>query len=246
MSAFDSGWQFFVDPFTTQTFYWEPVNGVYSPWTPLNPSNYHPLRPEAHNVRKFISLLVRSAHLAPLLQVPTFLPDNLGSVSIDPIPAITSHMYAESNSQPPPPTQASQPPPLTQASQVPSLNETTPVLPNPAQAGRNLRCSQRLTRSHDPVRGQRTSRLNDGGRGRTRGSPNYKFREVEVLLDLIEEELPIASKGWRVVGARFRDWAIVTDHPARTDRSLELKFKQVSFPFVSRMRCGYSQHSHSS
>ena len=59
--------------------------------------------------------------------------------------------------------------------------------------------------------------------------PNYKTREVGVLLDLTEEELPIASNGWRVVGARFRDWAAVTESAARTDRSLELKFKQVSF-----------------
>ena len=59
--------------------------------------------------------------------------------------------------------------------------------------------------------------------------PNYKPWEVEFLLDLVKEELPIASKGWKVVGAQFRDWAVVADYPARADRSLELKFKQVSF-----------------
>jgi len=85
-----------------------------------------------------------------------------------------------------------------------------------------------LARSYDPVRGQRTGRLREGGRGRTRGAPNYKRQEVQVLLDLVEEELPIASKGWRVVGCQFRDWAVVAGYPARTDRSLELKYKQVS------------------
>jgi len=69
MSTFDSGRQFFVDPFTAQTFYWEPVNGVYSPWAPLNPSDYHLPRPEVHNVREFFNLLVRPAHLTPLFNV---------------------------------------------------------------------------------------------------------------------------------------------------------------------------------
>ena len=226
MSTFESGRQFFVDPFTTQTFYREPINGTYSPWTPLNPSDYHPMRPATHDVRKLAGPHVRSAHPASLLQVPTRLPENLGPVPINPIPTVTSHMYAESNSQPPPPTQIP----------VPSPDTTTPVLQNPTQTGRDSRRARRLAHAYDPVRGQRNSRPREGGRGRIRGSPNYKLREVEVLLDLVEEELPIASKGWRVVGSRFRDWAVVSQHPARTDRSLELKFKQVCFPFISSLQ----------
>jgi hypothetical protein len=88
---------------------------------------------------------------------------------------------------------------------------------------------RRLLRAHDPIRGQRTSHTREGRRGRTRGAPNYKPREVQVLLDLVEEELPIASKGWKAVGSRFREWATAAEHPTRTDRSLELKFKQVRF-----------------
>ena len=92
-----------------------------------------------------------------------------------------------------------------------------------------MRHTQRLLRAHDPVRGQRTSRNREVRRGRTRGAPNYKPREVQVLLDLVEEDLPIASKGWKLVGAQFREWAIAAEQPTRTDRSLELKFKQVGF-----------------
>jgi len=55
---------------------------------------------------------------------------------------------------------------------------------------------------------------------------------VQVLLDLIEEELPIVSKGWKAVGTQFRDWAVVAKYPARTDWSLELKYKQVNFTSV--------------
>lgn len=110
----------------------------------------------------------------------------------------------------------------------------TPTAPAPQSsmptAGRESRRLQRSTRAFNPVGGQRVNRPRERGRGRTRGAPNYQVREVETLLDLVEEELPIASKGWRVVGARFRDWATVTQGPARTDRSLELKFKQVGSP----------------
>ena len=62
MSTFESGRQFLVDPFTAQTFYREPANGVYSPWTPLDPSDRHLPRPEAHNVSDSFGLLVRSIH----------------------------------------------------------------------------------------------------------------------------------------------------------------------------------------
>lgn len=57
MAAFESGRQFQVDNNTTQIFYREPVNGVYSQWTPLPPSDYHRTRPETHNVRKFVSVI---------------------------------------------------------------------------------------------------------------------------------------------------------------------------------------------
>ena len=117
--------------------------------------------------------------------------------------------------------------PVTAASVTAAPVTTAPVPQNPAQTRQVLRCTQRSTRAHDPVCGQRTGRSREGGRGRTRGAPNYKPREVEILLNLVEEELPIASKGWKIVGAQFRDWAIVTEHPARTDQSLELKYKQV-------------------
>ncbi|KAF9642068.1 hypothetical protein BDM02DRAFT_3193972 [Thelephora ganbajun] len=67
----------------------------------------------------------------------------------------------------------------------------------------------------------------EGGRGRTRGAANYCPREVEVLLDLVEDELPVGAKGWNTVGTKFREWTITTGRPARTDRSLEAKYKQL-------------------
>jgi len=91
-----------------------------------------------------------------------------------------------------------------------------------------LRTARRSTRAHNPVHGQGV-RSHEGGRGqgRTRGSANYCPQEIEILLDLVEAELPVGAKGWSVVGARFREWAAVAEYPSQTDRSLEAKYKQV-------------------
>lgn len=75
-----------------------------------------------------------------------------------------------------------------------------------------LQTSRRSARAHNPVRGQRT-KSREGGRGRTRGAANYRPRELEALLDLIEDELPIGAKGWNSVGAKFREWAVTAQYP---------------------------------
>jgi len=104
-----------------------------------------------------------------------------------------------------------------------SQDPTAASPPPPPQSQREARQVRRNDRAYDPIHAEKSR----SRRGRTRGAPNYRPREVEVLLDLVEEELPVGAKGWNVVGARFREWAAVTEHPARTDRSLEIKYKQV-------------------
>ena len=89
------------------------------------------------------------------------------------------------------------------------------------QERRTAQSVRRAVRAHDPIQGRGKTQ------GRARGSPNYRPREVEILLDLVEDELPVGSKGWSTIGARFREWAATTEHPSRTDRSLEIKYKQV-------------------
>ena len=167
----------------------------------------------------------------------TCLPGDAGFASVDTTPNFASRTQGGSVTQPV--TQGYRDasafyagfPPMTQPPHVgrgpPFPVMAVPALQSPAKIGRNARRIQRSTRAHDPVRGQQTSHQRESRRGRTRGAPNYKPREVQVLLDLVEEELPIASKGWRVVGSQFRDWVVVTEYPARTNRSLELKYKQV-------------------
>lgn len=106
------------------------------------------------------------------------------------------------------------------------------------QEQRTEQSSRRTSRAYNPISSQGRTQ------GRARGSPNYRPREVETLLDLVEAELPVGSKGWNVVGARFREWATTTEYPSRTDRSLEVKFKQVCtirLPHAS----GFDDHPHS-
>ena len=107
----------------------------------------------------------------------------------------------------------------------PSLQQLVPPPSTqpPPQSQQDGRQARRHDRAYDPVRADRSQ----SRRGRARGAPNYRPREVEMLLDLVDEELPVGAKGWSVVGVRFREWAATTEHPARTDRSLEIKYKQV-------------------
>ena len=46
----DSGRQFETDLITGQIFYREPIDGSYSPWTHLEPSDYHLSQPATHSV----------------------------------------------------------------------------------------------------------------------------------------------------------------------------------------------------
>jgi hypothetical protein len=66
-----------------------------------------------------------------------------------------------------------------------------------------------------------------GKRGHSKGSANYKDDEVQLLLDLAEAELPTGAKGWQQIGVEHRKWCRLHIRPQRTDRSLELKYKQV-------------------
>lgn len=63
--------------------------------------------------------------------------------------------------------------------------------------------------------------------GRRRGAINYTPDEVDTLLDLMTDELPVGGKGWAVVGARFRDFSRISEFPLQLYRSLRVKFGQV-------------------
>jgi len=65
--------------------------------------------------------------------------------------------------------------------------------------------------------------------GHRPGAGNYKDCDLDELLRLTERELPLGQIGWQKIGSRFKTWANPNNRPVRDAKSLERKFKQVSF-----------------
>ena len=167
-----------------------------------------------------------------MTQVPMNLPDSLGPASsANPAPAIIS-MHTRS----------------TAANFHPQLSHTLPPCPlclmvdkplcSPypqSMTQHSLKTAQHSAQAYDPLCGQGTCCQSGGGWGRTCGVSNYRFQEIKVLLNLVNEELLIASMGWCIIGSQFQDWASVSSHPAQINWLLELKFKQVRFSSTNKM-----------
>jgi len=66
-------------------------------------------------------------------------------------------------------------------------------------------------------------------RGRPNGSNNYSSLDKKILLDMVEEELPLGQRGWQAIYLKFSQWARTNGRPERKVTSLETKFKQVRF-----------------
>ena len=58
-------------------------------------------------------------------------------------------------------------------------------------------------------------------------SGNYSRDDTTQLFDLVEEELPVGPKGWKVVHKGYNQWAKSNGRPLRSSKSLENKYKQV-------------------
>jgi hypothetical protein len=65
-------------------------------------------------------------------------------------------------------------------------------------------------------------------KGRASGAPNYTLEDVEGLLDILSVNLPLGGRAWNTAADDFYVWAEENGRPARTAKSLEAKFKQVS------------------
>jgi len=62
-------------------------------------------------------------------------------------------------------------------------------------------------------------------KGRARGASNYRDHELNTLFNIVEKELPISEKGWKLVAKRYAKWAEENDRPVRSYKALENKFK---------------------
>jgi len=61
------------------------------------------------------------------------------------------------------------------------------------------------------------------------GAANYSSDDLDGLFDILEELLPLGGNAWNSASDEFNSWAEENGRPTRTAKSLELKFKQVSF-----------------
>ena len=68
--------------------------------------------------------------------------------------------------------------------------------------------------------------------GRRQGAGNYKDDDLNELLRLVEEELPIGGNGWKRISVRYEQWATRKGRPVRNVKALESKFKGVRLLFL--------------
>jgi hypothetical protein len=59
------------------------------------------------------------------------------------------------------------------------------------------------------------------------GTANYTPEDLNALLDILEEHLPLGGNAWNSTDNKFNIWAQESGQPSQTSKSLELKFKQV-------------------
>ncbi|KAI9059358.1 hypothetical protein FKP32DRAFT_1606072 [Trametes sanguinea] len=64
--------------------------------------------------------------------------------------------------------------------------------------------------------------------GRQPGSLNYSEDDLDALLDLVQEELPIGQKMWQRITDHFNDWARENGCPPRTQKLLKTKFESLA------------------
>ncbi|KAJ6615620.1 hypothetical protein B0H10DRAFT_2435371 [Mycena sp. CBHHK59/15] len=67
-------------------------------------------------------------------------------------------------------------------------------------------------------------------RGRPSGSGNYSKEDTKYLLDMVERELPLGGKGWKIIARKYKKWARNNGRPERGLKSLETKYKQIKKP----------------
>lgn len=65
-------------------------------------------------------------------------------------------------------------------------------------------------------------------KGRSAGAPNYSQDDIDALFDILREHLPLGGKAWNAVGVAYCAEAEADGRPARTAKSLELKYKQLA------------------
>ena len=61
------------------------------------------------------------------------------------------------------------------------------------------------------------------------GACNYSLEDLNALFNILEVCLPLGGHAWNSAGDEFNSWAKENGYPVCTVKSLEAKFKQVSY-----------------
>ncbi len=118
--------------------------------------------------------------------------------------------------------------PPTNAPQRVPIDPALDPLPGPSRANsaaaQGRPTSAALT---EKVAGARRKGKGVVRRGRPVGSVNFTPEDVDLLLMMVEDNLPLGQLGWQKVMKDFNDYAINEDRPQRSVDSLKNKFTQV-------------------
>jgi hypothetical protein len=79
--------------------------------------------------------------------------------------------------------------------------------------------------------------------GRRQGAGNYKDDDINELLQLVEEELPIGGNGWKHISVCYEQWASRKGQPVHDVKALEMKFKGVCVLFLISFNSNISCYS---
>lgn len=96
------------------------------------------------------------------------------------------------------------------------------------------RGTKRKTTS-EPGEEVEAKRPRNSTRGRQSGSLNYCKEDLDILMEVAREVLPIGARGWEEVGRRFNEMAKSINRPTRPYKSLELKLKNVCLIILSHL-----------
>ena len=106
----------------------------------------------------------------------------------------------------------------------------------PAKKTAGSRCADKGKQHADPTRkckrnsdSECVEETSKGSKcGRPSGASNYLAEDITVLLNFVQQELPLGQHGWNKVHCQFLRWAHSHGCPARAVKSLKTKYKQVS------------------
>ncbi|KAI0648374.1 hypothetical protein C8Q79DRAFT_572296 [Trametes meyenii] len=77
------------------------------------------------------------------------------------------------------------------------------------------------------AQGKRPAQTATSHTGRQPGASNYSEEDVDTLLDLVQNELPVGQRAWERITEQFNEWAQDNGRPPRSQKPLKSKFSSL-------------------